>query len=52
MDWKIELTLANGLKDTLYCVSRAEARERRRWYLTHCEANRPTTVVKATVRKS
>jgi hypothetical protein len=51
MNWYIELTLASGLTDKLYCVTRAEARERRNWYLANSQPNRPTSIVKAVVRK-
>jgi len=49
MGWKIDLSMANGTTDIAYCVSRAEARERRDFYLTMTDG--PGQVVKATVRK-
>lgn len=52
MDWYVELTYADGESEPMYCTSRDEARERRRWYMTHCEQGMPKSVVKATVRKT
>lgn len=51
MNWYVELHFANGDTERMYCTSRSEARERRNFYLTMCEPNRPGTVVKATVRR-
>lgn len=51
MNWYIEITLANGTVDKLYCVSRAEARERRNWYLHNTYPDPEWRIVKAVVRK-
>lgn len=52
MNWYVELTYADGTKENMYCTSRDEARERRRFYLHY---NDPTLgnnpLVSATVRK-
>jgi hypothetical protein len=33
MEWFVLLTFANGTSEKMYCTSRAEARERRAYYL-------------------
>lgn len=55
MNWYVELTYSNGETENLYCTSRDEARERRRYYLKYGGGiDYPDThyrVVKATVRR-
>lgn len=46
MNWYVLLTFRNGDTERMYCTSRAEARERRQFYV---KSN--ADVVTATVRK-
>lgn len=50
MNWYVQLYYANGMTENMYCTSRSEARERRRFYLTMTEHGHPTSVIRATVR--
>jgi hypothetical protein len=51
MRWYLEVTYRNGTRTDLdyFYASRSEAREMRKWYLTHTEGE--YEVVKAVVRK-
>jgi len=51
MNWFVELTYADGSTENMYCTSRDEARERRRFYLYYTDPNHPNRIIKATVRK-
>lgn len=51
MNWKITIALADGTIDTLYCVTREEARNRARFLRLYTDTTHPRAVVATKIER-